>query len=182
MSEPEPHLLIAVGGLSGTGKSTLARALASELGTVVLRSDVVRKAHFNVAETTPLGPDAYVPEVTALIYAQLNEACAAALARGRCVIVDAVFQRPAERAEIEAVARAGCAAFVGLWLEAANDVRRERVAARTADASDATPKVADEQALRDSGVIAWYKIDASGHSDAVLANALAVVGKGRAPD
>src|SRR6185436_15107442 len=43
--------LIAIGGLSGTGKSTLARALATRLGWRLLSSDVVRK------ELAGLAPD-----------------------------------------------------------------------------------------------------------------------------
>ena len=55
---PPPPRLVAVGGLSGTGKSLLARALAPDLlphpGAVVLRSDVERKALFGAAETDRL--------------------------------------------------------------------------------------------------------------------------------
>ena len=49
---PAKPQLIAIGGLSGTGKSLLARALAPDFlplpGAVVLRSDVERKALFRV--------------------------------------------------------------------------------------------------------------------------------------
>ena len=70
---PAKPQLIAVGGLSGTGKSMLARALATAFppspGAVVLRSDVERKALFGVAETEPLPEAAYAPEATAKVYA-----------------------------------------------------------------------------------------------------------------
>ena len=53
-----PPTLIAIGGLSGTGKSTVARLLAHRLGRlswpVVLRSDVIRKHLAGVAPTMRL--------------------------------------------------------------------------------------------------------------------------------
>ena len=74
---PPPPRLVAVGGLSGTGKSVLARALAPDLmpapGAVVLRSDIERKALFGVAETERLPADAYTPDVTARTYAVLAD-------------------------------------------------------------------------------------------------------------
>src|SRR5262249_59965678 len=71
--ERGPPRLVAVGGLSGTGKSALAQALAGELapdpGAVVLRSDVERKALFGKDEHVRLPQDAYSPAVTAKVYA-----------------------------------------------------------------------------------------------------------------
>src|SRR5262249_19782176 len=61
--QPKPPRLVAVGGLSGTGKSAVTRALAPRIGAapgaVVLRSDVERKALFGKAEDEPLSADAY---------------------------------------------------------------------------------------------------------------------------
>ncbi len=58
---PKPPMLVAIGGLSGTGKSVLARALAGIIepppGAVILRSDVLRKHLFDVSETTALPQD-----------------------------------------------------------------------------------------------------------------------------
>ena len=56
---PRSCRLIAIGGLSGTGKSTLAAALAPCLGARVLRSDVIRKRLFGVAPETQLPASAY---------------------------------------------------------------------------------------------------------------------------
>ena len=72
---PPPPVLVAVGGLSGSGKSLLARALAADIapapGAVVLRSDVERKALFGIAETGRLPETAYSRDVTAQVYAAL---------------------------------------------------------------------------------------------------------------
>jgi uncharacterized protein len=56
--------LVAIGGLSGTGKSTLAAALAPSLGARVLRSDVIRKRLFGVTPKTRLPASAYTSKVS----------------------------------------------------------------------------------------------------------------------
>src|SRR5690242_7621846 len=65
--------LVAIGGLSGTGKSLLARALAPAItplpGAVVLRSDIERKTLFGAAETARLPKAAYTADATAKVYA-----------------------------------------------------------------------------------------------------------------
>ena len=90
---PPPPLLVAIGGLSGTGKSVLARALAPELrpapGAVVLRSDVERKALFGVAETERLPPDGYAPMSQPGVYSILPTRRAASPAAGHSAIADA---------------------------------------------------------------------------------------------
>jgi uncharacterized protein len=163
--------LIAIGGLSGSGKSTLARALAAENGTAIYRSDVERKRLFGVAETERLGPDGYTSQATTDVYHRLGMMAATALAAGKDVIIDAVFQRASEREAIAVVARQSDCAFVGIWLDAPHDARRERVAGRTGDASDATPGIVDAQAARDCGDILWARIDAAGETASVLAAA-----------
>lgn len=169
--------LIAIGGLSGTGKSTLARALAGRLpGALLLRSDVERKLQFGVAETSRLGPEGYTPEVTEHVYRALAEKAAAALSGGRIVIVDAVFARPGERTAIEAVARTTTAPFLGLWLEAPQSIQIERVEARRGDASDATADIVTRQAAYDLGDITWHRIDAATGPERTLSAALTVLG------
>lgn len=169
--------LLAIGGLSGTGKSTLARGLLGCLpGAVLLRSDVERKLLFSVAETTRLGADGYTADATRRVYLTLAEKAAAALAAGRTVIVDAVFARENEREAIEAVAASAHVPFVGLWLEATAAVQIARVEARTGDASDATADVVARQATYDLGHLAWHHIDASHGPDQTLADARAVLG------
>ncbi len=154
--------LIAIGGLSGTGKSTLARALPEQVpGAVLLRSDVERKLLFSVAETTRLGPEGYTPDVTRRVYAVLGEKASAALAAGRTVIVDAVFARSDERDAMAAVAAASGIALVGLWLEAPEATQIARVEGRSGDASDATAQVVARQSTYDLGHIGWHRIDAS---------------------
>jgi uncharacterized protein len=174
---PAPPRLVAIGGLSGTGKSALARALAPEIapqpGAVVLRSDVERKALFGVAETECLPQAAYTDDVTARVYAALADKARCVLAAGHSAIVDAVFARAHERADIEAAA--GTHAFAGLFLTADLAARVGRIGGRIADASDANAAVARAQEQYDLGAIGWRHLDASGSPGDTLARALAAM-------
>jgi len=178
IAPPAPQL-IAVGGLSGTGKSRLARALASEIepmpGAVVLRSDVERKALFGVGETDKLPAAAYTGEVGARVYATLTGEARRVLAARHSVIVDAVFADPGERAAIAAMAKSVPTAMHGLFLTADLDTRLARVGARARDASDADAAVARAQERYDLGPLDWTPVDASGTPESILALARAAL-------
>ncbi len=169
---PPAPVLVAVGGLSGTGKSVLARALAPfvapQPGAVVLRSDVLRKQLFGVGETERLQADGYRPEVTERVYDELLRRAEMVLSQGHSVVVDAVSARETERAAIRDAARRAKVAFAGLFLEADLATRQHRIGGRTADASDATPEVAELQESYNIGPIDWAVIDASGTQAATL--------------
>src|SRR5690606_4283411 len=123
--ENKPPRLVAIGGLSGTGKSTLAAAIAHRIGPApgarVLSSDRIRKALFGVPAETPLPAEAYRPEVSERIYATMADEAGRILETGHGVIADAVFDRRPDRGRISAVAAALQVAFDGLWLEASPD-------------------------------------------------------------
>ena len=176
---PPPQQLVAVGGLSGTGKSLLGRALAPELlphpGAVVLRSDVERKALFGVAETDRLPAHAYTPEATARTYAVLVDKARRTIAAGHSAIVDAVFSDAAERDAVAAVARANGVAFAGLFLTADLATRIARIGHRTGDASDADAAVARRQEDYALGSLDWSVIDASGTPEETLVRAKGAV-------
>ena len=172
---PAPARLVAVGGLSGTGKSTVAAGLAPELGARpgarVLRSDVIRKRLFGMAPEAHLPAEAYTAEVTERVYGALRRQAADALRAGYCAIIDAVSLRPGEREAFAAVARDVGAPFIGIWLEAPARALTGRVEARRNDASDATATIVERQLQTDPGPLDWHCIDAGGAPDAVLAAA-----------
>ncbi|MEX1147263.1 MAG: AAA family ATPase, partial [Sphingomonadales bacterium] len=175
---PRPRL-VALGGLSGTGKSTAAYRLALELapgpGAVVLRSDEIRKRMFDTVPEDRLGADAYLQSASRTMYSRMGADATTALAAGWPVVVDATFMGPGDRAAIEAVAGAAGVPFTGLWLDAPADVLRARVTGRRNDASDATVAVLDRQLKANVGPVAWNRIDASGDPADVAARAVAVL-------
>ncbi len=173
---PEKPRLIAIGGLSGSGKSALASAIAPLLGAfpgaVHVRSDVERKRRFGVPPKTRLPSKAYAAGVSDEVYAMCRKRARLALRAGRTVIVDAVHAKPEERAAIEALAREERVPFIGLWLEAPREVMKARIAKRSGDPSDATPQVVEEQLSYEIGPQNFELIDAGRPLEQVAAAAL----------
>jgi aminoglycoside phosphotransferase family enzyme/predicted kinase len=175
---PPPPMLLAVGGLSGTGKSLLARALAAEIlpepGAVVLRSDVERKVLFGVAEADRLPETAYARDITTQVYALLVDKARRVIAAGHSAIIDAVFADEGERAAMAQAARTS--EFRGLFLTADLSVRLARVGGRKGDASDADASIARSQEQYDLGAMQWTPVDASGSAEETLRRTKAALG------
>lgn len=177
--QPDAPRLIAVGGLSGTGKSTLALALAPSVGAVpgalVLRSDEVRKRLAGADSLEPLSGDLYAAGMSARVYATLAREAGQVLRQGQSVIVDAVYQRPEDRRDIASVAADAGVPFFGLWLEAPEQTLVARVGARLHDASDADADVVRRQRTQPTGRIDWHLVDAAAAPDIVLGRATAAM-------
>lgn len=176
---PPPPKCLAIGGLSGTGKSRLARELATYVlpmpGAVIVRSDVERKNLFGIAETDKLPKAAYEPDVGEQVYAVVLDKARRIVAAGHSAIVDAVFARPQERQSCEQAAKSAGADLHGLFLTADLATRLSRVGGRTQDASDADESVAQAQEGYDLGPLDWKLIDASGTPEQTLALTLAAL-------
>lgn len=164
--EKPPARALAIGGVSGTGKTTIARALAAGIGpspgAVILRSDVTRKRLLGVEETTKLPPSGYTEEVTDRVFAALAETAGQVLAAGHGVILDAVYGEERHRAAVEEVARRVGMRFDGVWLTAPVEILATRITARRGDASDATVEVLHAQLARLQPPPGWTVVDASG--------------------
>jgi aminoglycoside phosphotransferase family enzyme/predicted kinase len=133
--------LVLVGGLPGTGKSTLARGLAERAGFCVIRSDVVRKelAGLTDKEQGPsaFGEGIYAAEWTERTYAECLRRSEGLLFEGNRVLVDANFREEAwRRAFLQAATRSGVPGTL-LICQAEPTVVGERLASRRGDASDA---------------------------------------------
>jgi uncharacterized protein len=177
---PAAPRLIAIGGLSGSGKSAVARAIAPHIGAfpgaVHVRSDMERKRLFGVSPLERLPADAYTQEVTKRVYAMCRKRALLTLEGGKSVIVDAVHARAEERDVLAALAAAKGVPFTGVWLEAPPELLRDRIAARTGDVSDATPELVDVQLGYDVGPQSFTVIDASGPVETVAASCLERLG------
>lgn len=73
------------------------------------------------------------------------------------MIADAVFAKPEERDAIGRIAQCHNVSFEGIWLEASRDMLKQRITARTNDASDANAAVAEAQAHYSIGRVDWHR-------------------------
>ncbi len=186
LEEPRARL-VAIGGLSGSGKTTVAEALAAHLGAPpgarILESDRLRKAMFDVTAETRLPAEAYSAENSARVYADMACRAGKLLADGGTVVADAVFDRPDDRARIMECARETGTPFAGIWLEARAALLRRRVSERSADGpSDATVAVLAGQLQRARGDIEWTRIDAARAPERIVADILGLPGAEVGPE
>jgi hypothetical protein len=165
LAHEAPPLVVAIGGLSGSGKSSVAAALAPLIGAPpgarTLNSDRLRKALFGAQPTARLPQEAYASAVSVKVYAQMIAEARRVAASPWPVVVDAVFDKEEARQDVEAAAKAAGARFLGLWLEAPIEARLQRVDARKHDPSDATRDVLLQQMQGETGAIAWWRLDAA---------------------
>ena len=141
--------LILMSGLSGSGKTWLARPLAERLRAVHLRSDVQRKRRVGLDELAPsrseVAAGLYTSEATALLYDDLARAAEDVMVGGYAALVDATFLRRAQRAQFRTLARRLGAPLYLISCEAAPAVLRARIAERRRSRRDASE--ADESVL-----------------------------------
>ena len=171
--DPAPPRLVALGGFSGSGKTTIAEALAPHFGTPpgarILESDRLRKHMHGVAPETPLGPQAYTPEVSQAVYAAMRERAAQVLAGGGSAILEAVHARPQDREAAAAIAREMRRPFHGFWLDVDPAALQARIATRAQSASDATGAVLNAQLATGTGPLDWHRIPPAGEGSQGIA-------------
>jgi aminoglycoside phosphotransferase family enzyme/predicted kinase len=125
----KPALFITV-GLVGTGKSTLAQALAKRLGLVVIASDVTRKqlAGIPVTEHRFEGFDSgiYSAELSRKTYDKMFSGAGDILREGGSVVLDASFIKAEERLKAKRLAEETGAEFfiIECTLDEANIKKR----------------------------------------------------------
>ncbi|MDY0884878.1 AAA family ATPase [Dongia soli] len=169
---PGTPRLIAVAGLSGSGKSSLARELAPAFlpapGARVIRSDTLRKRLQNVPPEMRLDPPAYSQQASDRVYEAMLQEAATALDAGYTVILDATYLRQRERLAAEELARNLNLRFDGFWLDVSREKLTARLDARRHDASDADRTVLAQQLTYDLGDVTWHRIDAGGALESSL--------------
>lgn len=174
--------LVLVGGLPGTGKSTLAAGLGAAMGADVLRSDEVRKELAGLAPTTPagapFGEGIYDPGTTQHTYDELLRRAEQQLVMGRSVVLDASWTDEDRRADARQVAERTHSDLVELQCVLDASIAAERLRARAArgeDASDADAVVAAAMAAVADPWPRAEVIDTTAAPDDVVARALALV-------
>ncbi len=130
-------MLIAVGGLIGTGKSTLAGLIGMLTGFPVLSSDVERKKLAGAAPTERKAEEfqqgIYREEFTDKTYARLLEAADRCLGLGRGAVIDATFAAARRRRPFVELAHRHGAAALFIECTSAERIVQARLAARRAD-------------------------------------------------
>ncbi|WNJ98098.1 AAA family ATPase [Thalassospiraceae bacterium LMO-JJ14] len=171
--------MVAVGGLSGSGKSRLAREIAPYIGRApgarVVRTDVVRKRLSGTHPNESLGAEGYTPEMTVRTYQTFIEQARDAINNGQSVVLDAVFAKREQRLDAEALADECKIPFTGIWVDAPEEVRIQRVSTRKRNVSDVTVEVAQQQSGYNLGDMTWARIDSSGKKSETVKQAIKVL-------
>ncbi|MBI4003856.1 MAG: AAA family ATPase [Candidatus Omnitrophica bacterium] len=177
--------LIVVGGLIGTGKSTLARSLAQALGAVWLRTDEIRLRKFAHLRRPRQGfaEGLYATHVSELVYQRLIRRAEALVREGCSVICDGMFSKAVGRQQLRQIARQHGASFHFFECAVPRTVALKRVAARYAgktDLSEAKPEHYDRlrrgfEPVRGWGARDWTRLSDDRPPTATFQAALAVL-------
>ena len=171
-----PARIIAIGGLSGSGKTTIAEALAAYVGAPpgarIVESDRIRKALHGVPPETRLPEKAYRPEISERVYREMARRTGLILAQSGSVVADAVFERREDRERIGNDAANCGTPMLGIWLEADPTVLLRRVNDRRGGPSDATVDILSRQLQRNTKGITWHRLNAARKPADIIADIL----------
>jgi hypothetical protein len=176
--------LVLIGGLPGTGKTTLAGRLADRLGAVVISSDRVRKELAGIDPGSSAAADyrhgIYTEEWTERTYRELLDRAGRLLARRETVVLDASWSRVAPRRAAHRLAVDACVPLVELRCTAAAATVADRLRRRAAagsDASDADRVIAAALAADAESWSGSHTIVTDDVPDQVIEDAIAITGR-----
>ncbi|MFF4582644.1 AAA family ATPase [Streptomyces sp. NPDC001389] len=180
--------LTLVGGLPGSGKSTLSGALADRLGVTLLSSDRLRKELAGIpaeqSAAAAYGEGLYTPEWTARTYAALLDRAASLLSAGESVVLDATWSDVQQREAAQRLAERTSTDLVALHCRVPGEVSAARLENRATGASDADLGIATAMAAQEAPWAEAVAVDTGGSLESAVVQALAAVrpwGTGQAP-
>ena len=136
LNDAESPLLLAIGGLSGTGKSSLARSLGEALGAEVFRTDVIRRELFPDARAATIDGGVYQLGSRERVYSALLQWAERTL-RSRCpVILDATFADIDLVGAAYSLAQRTSAPFLAVECECPAEIALQRIHARASADND----------------------------------------------
>ena len=135
--------LILMSGLSGSGKSTVAKSIARDRGAIQIRSDAVRKHLAGIALDE--SGNIYTSEMTQKTYARLQELGIMLVKEGYTVILDAKYDRLSLRQPVITQAQQERIPLKIVYCTAPESVLRDRLNRRQNDISDAGANLIESQ-------------------------------------
>jgi aminoglycoside phosphotransferase family enzyme/predicted kinase len=157
--------LALIGGAPGTGKTTLAHSLAGRVDAEVISTDEVRRELQQggtiVGDAGILDAGLYRPDNVAAVYHDVIRRARLSLTGGRPVILDGTWRDPRQRHLARALAAQTASTLLEIVCWTSVDAAVDRVQGRQAGASDATPQIARELAVRDDTWDTAHPIDTS---------------------
>ncbi|MBR5129763.1 MAG: AAA family ATPase [Alphaproteobacteria bacterium] len=175
-------ILIACGGLSGSGKSRVAREIGGLIspspGAVILRDDVVKKQITGLAPRQRFNKTIDTPAFEKVVYEVLRQQASCALQTGSTVIVDALFHNENERLAIQALADSLNIPFIGLWMDAPLNVRKQRLQKRKNTPSDnRKEKELESQLCLEIGNMIWHLVNTDMPKEDTIAHVIKILKK-----
>ena len=137
--------IIMMSGLSGAGKTTVAKTIAHKHSAIHLRSDAIRKQLAGISVDETGSDDIYSSEMSQKTYNRLAELGIMLAKEGFTVILDAKYDRVAYRQQVIEAANSNDISLQIVSCTAPIEVMRDRLNQRTDDISDATSDLLDSQ-------------------------------------
>ena len=173
--------LVVVGGLPGSGKTTICGRVAGALGWMHLRTDEVRHDVAGIGRDarghSPLDEGLYAAPITLKTYTAMLERATTLLRHGESVVLDGTFVEERWRQAARRVAATTASDIAEIECIAPESVLRERLSHRSADSSEATPAVAERLARRQQSWPGARRLDTTLDSALVLVRALRFIGE-----
>lgn len=157
--------LVVIGGGPGTGKTTLSRALAQQIGAQVISTDDVRRELAQSGAITgavgALDAGLYSPDNVSRVYDEVLRRAQLALSAGRSVILDGTWRDAHQRERAHKLAEETSVPMVEFSCSLPLEQASARIEGRRNSTSDATPEIAVALVELDAESEETHRIDTS---------------------